>query len=64
MIEPNKKTQQEIKLSDIEKLLEDLDIPTVEYLGNGLYKLPEGVITNEKGLIKFNKSIIEEIRKV
>lgn len=55
-------TKKEIKLSDIEKAVKDLNIPTVENLGNGLYKLPEGIITNEKGLEQFNKMILKDIK--
>jgi hypothetical protein len=63
MIELNKKTQQEFKLSDIENVLESLDIPTVKNLGNGLYRLPDGTITNERGLEQFAKLVSEEIKK-
>lgn len=55
-------TKKEIKLSDIEKAVKDLNIPTVENLGNGLYKLSEGIITNEKGLEQFNKMILKDIK--
>ena len=54
-------TSKEIKLSDIENAVKDLNIPTVEDLGNGLYKLPEGIITNEKGLELFNKMVLKEV---
>ena len=64
MIELNKKTQQELSLSDIENALKGLDVPIVKKLGNGLYRLPGGAITNEKGLEEFAKTLSEEIKNM
>ena len=54
----------EIKLSDIEKTVKEIGVPTVEVLGGGLYRLPGGAITNILGVRQFDKAMREEIRRM
>lgn len=54
----------EIKLSDVEKAAEDLDWkPAIESLGGGIYRLPEGALTNRAGVEQFEKEMRELISK-
>lgn len=47
----------EINFSELVKLAEDQDFPTVESLGNGLYRLPGGAITGLEGVEMFEKEL-------
>lgn len=50
----------EITIKDIEKILKEIGIPEYpKYIGEGLWKLSENCITNEKGLAAFYKEIIK-----
>lgn len=51
-----------IKMFDLEKILKTLDFPTVEYLGNGLYRInPSKIICNETFLQKVHEECLKQI---
>lgn len=52
----------EIKLSDIENAVKDLDWkPAIESLGGGIYRLPGGALTNRNGVELFVKEMKKTI---
>lgn len=51
----------ELSVKDLEELARQLDFPEVKNLDNGLYQLPGGCITNEKGLEMFYKAVKESL---
>ena len=52
----------EITFSELVKLAKELNFPTVENLGNGLYRLPGGVVTGIKGVEMFEKELQKQIK--
>jgi hypothetical protein len=58
--EVEKGSRKNISLKDIERALQQLNIPTVELFGIGLYKLPGGIITNWQGVSLFDKEVLKE----
>lgn len=56
------KKLKEINFSELAKLAEELDFPTVENLGNGLYRLPGGAVTGIGGVEMFEKELQKQIK--
>jgi len=51
------KKLKEISIKEFVQTIKNTAIPTVTSLGNGLYRLPDGIITNLNGLKKFDKQV-------
>ena len=50
----------EVLIKTLETLCSEEDLQPYKDLGNSLYKLPNGAITNQKGLDEY----LEELRKI
>lgn len=50
----------EVLIKTLETLCSEEDLQPYKDLGNGLYKLPNGAITSQKGLDEY----LEELRKI
>ena len=56
------KKLKEINFSKLVKLAKELNFPTVENLGNGLYRLPGGAVTGLGGVEMFEKELQKQIK--
>ena len=53
----------EITLKDIESLCRQIEIPEIQHLGNNLYKIPGGIICEEKFLEHFYAEMLKSIKE-
>lgn len=52
-----------LSIRDIEECLKKMDILEIKYLGDGLYKLPSGIVANENFMEKLNEEIKKQINQ-
>ena len=53
----------EVLIKTLESLCSEEDLQPYKDLGNGLYKLPNGAITNQKGLNKYLEKLRNRIKE-
>ena len=53
-----------LSFENIEDTVNKLHFPQTKYIGNGLYKLSEGVICNEELLKEIHNKIRKEVTKL
>lgn len=56
------KNNMTLSVENIEKVCKQLEIPEVQYLGNGLYRMPEGIICRKNFLRDFYKEMLKSVQ--